>query len=208
MMSIDRKAIDDMANLMSLLEGKSDQVTPIDTPVHAPQTSIDPATADMQAILNKLNEAQNGTYQKIVERAEVDTEFRMALETERTERGARIGSWEIIVHDGDAKSFDVVHTHTNDVIAKDLTLYEAAFGITKGLNEGLSITNPRIREFLRLEDEFVRHRTDAVQHKTVRDKMIEKGDFNRAGILEARFEQSQEHAINLHDRILKLAGLH
>lgn len=206
-MSIDRKAIDDMAKLMSLLDGTAS--VPSQSGVATAHVSnLDPATADMKSILETLNEAQNGTYKKIIERVEIDTELRTALDTELTDRGARIGSWEIVVHHSDQKTFDVVHTHTNDVIAKDLMLYEAAFGIAKNLNEGVSINNPKVREFLLLEDDFVRHRTDAVQHKAIRDKMIEKGDFNRADVSEARFEKSQENALVLHDRILKLAGLH
>lgn len=206
---MDRSAIDDMAKLMALLEGKDSHPAEMNaTADNIPESPIsepaDPQVAAMKAILERFNHVGD----VISEGTMTDPDLAAAMVTEATPTGARVGDWEIRVNEQEnGKSFDVLSVATGAAIAKDLLLYEAALGITKLLNRGVTINDGRVSELLRLEEEFAKNRSDAVHLHRHAEKMIEQGDDFRAGIAEDRLDVSRQRAVDARDRILRLAGL-
>lgn len=209
---MDRASIDDMARLMRLMNGETDlpQTT---GRISAPHTSSapkgDPEVEAMKVILERLNQASGEVVERLYEEAEHDHELGEALATDTTEHGARIGGWEIRVNEvgiGDRR-YDVVNAVTKEPIAKDLFLYEAAYGLVKHLNQGVTINDRRVRHLLRIEEEFVRNRTDAASHKRRRDRLNDQGDEVGAAIAEDRFDESKRRAIIARDRLQHLAGI-
>lgn len=229
-MTVDRKAIDAMANIMSILNQKTAEddaytgemitegylgsdvydPTPSDyvpEPTHARPTSIgSPDTEAMKEVLLRLQNlsesaapAQDGM---------VDHELKEALVTVPTPRGARIGSWEIIKNQGKLPTYDVVSADGSTTIAKDLYVYEAAYGLTKVLNKGVPINDSRVTELLRLEESFVTKRNDAEAYKQRAKKFRESGEDHRANVAEDRHDDVARQAQQLHEDILRLAGRH
>lgn len=168
----------------------------------------DPSIDAMKNILLAMQSVSTSPVERLAEAAEADPELKAALVTERTERGARIGSWEIIVNEGkNLSTYDVVSDDGHTVIARDLYVYDAAYGIAKRLNEGVAINDKKIRDLLKLEEEYAKNRNDAAVLKHTAKKLREKGDDFRAAVAEDRLDEAQRQALEAHERMLKLAGL-
>jgi hypothetical protein len=167
---------------------------------------MDPSVAAMKNILEIFQ--NGGGAEPLVERAQHDRELREALITEQTERGTRIGSWEIISHE-DArglKTFDVTNIHTSEPIATDLTLYDAAHGICRALNEGHVINSHRIRDILASEFDYARARQNAAEF---REKAViyEANNNPRRALMEDRFQEALGRAREAREKVSKLAKL-
>jgi hypothetical protein len=157
--------------------------------------------------MKKIMESLHAVQANVKTAAESDPVLREALVTEKTPRGARIGMWEIVVNEGASKSYDVVSIDGNMVIARDLMVYEAAYGIARRLNEGLAINNYQIRDLLTLEESYAKSRNDAVSYQQRAKKFRDKGEDLRASVAEDRLDEAARQARVEHERILKLAGL-
>lgn len=220
-MTVDRKAIDDMARIMAALNQQTaadtaalamddvyeggdlyESAMPETVPAITRTPLSDPSIDAMKDILTRLQTvAESGPS------AQVDPQLREALKTERTDRGARIGAWEIIKHNTEPTTYDVVSEDGRTVIARDLYLYEAALGLVRRLNEGCAINDRPIRELLVLEENYARARDDAASYKQRAQKMHTKGEAKRAAVAEDRFDRAQTKAMTVQEEILRLAGL-
>lgn len=177
-------------------------------PVVARNPLSDPSIDAMKSILERFHSvSDDAVVERLTEAAETDHDLREALITEKTDKGARIGKWEIVVKEGrDLKTYDVV-SQDGTVIASDLYLYEAAYGLVKRLNQGNPINSPTIREMLKLEEDYARNRNDAAGYKARSKKHAERGESQRAAVAEDRFDEAQRQALAAHEEILRLAGL-
>ena len=229
-MTVDRKAIDAMANIMSILNSKTAEddsftgemitegylgsdvydPTPSDyvpEPSHAVPTSV--GSSDTEAMKEVLLRLQNLSESAApAQDGMVDHELNEALVTIPTARGARIGGWEIIKNPGKVPTYDVVSANGDTTIAKDLFVYEAAYGLTKVLNKGVPINDSRVTELLRLEESFVTKRNDAEAYRQRAKKFRESGEDHRANVAEDRHDDVARQAQQLHEDILRLAGRH
>lgn len=207
-MSVDRKAIDDMANIMNILNGRTapaddgDDFVMESAPVAKPVSLGDPNIDAMKDILSRLQGVAQGETGLPRDKHLVE-----ALQTEPTERGARIGAWEIVKNATNPVTYDVVSEDGRTVIARDLYLYEAALGLVRRLNEGMAINDKPVRDLLVLEENYVRARNDAVNYKQRAQKMQTLGETKRAAVAEDRFDRAQGEAMSAHEEILRLAGL-
>ena len=212
---VSRNEVSEMAKLISMMNSG---VTPsanedisfygggYSAPVESsPAVDFNPDVAAMKNILEAFNSAQSPTG-RLKERAVVDRELREALITETTDRGTRIGSWEIATNEysNAPKSFDVLNVHTGEPIAMELSLYDAAIGITRLLNEGAGINNIKIREILAAEAEYARARQNAAEFQQ-RVKMAEHADnYARKSLMEARFDDAMTRAKTARNRVMKI----
>lgn len=209
-MTVDRKAIDDMAKIMAALNGQtlteSHEAEDFSEPTAVrPTTFSDPSIEAMKKILTAFNSVPAAPVYESVEPR--DPYLEEALETEPTERGARIGAWEIVVNEGKVKTYDVVSESGDTVIARGLYLYEAALGLVRRLNEGMAINDKPIRDLLVLEENFARARNEAVSFKQRSQSLHAKGETKRALVAEDRFDRASTEALSAHEEILRLAGL-
>jgi hypothetical protein len=156
----------------------------------------------MRQILERFHAAETAT--PVINES---AEYREALAIAPTPTGTKIGAWEIIKEAGSPNTYDVVHSLSRAPIASNLYLYDAALGLVRHLNEGVSITDHRIKDLLTLEENYARNRDDAVSYKQRAKKHRENDDVKRAAIAEDRFDEATRQAIDARDRILRLAGL-
>lgn len=249
-MTVDRRAVDDMAKIMAALNAQSQQsfaaapVTesidpsmgfePVGDPDFDPNAGYDVSegynpyssgfnpetgeapsgmstrvavasaeTEDMKRIMMALRSADAPAPARLN-----DPALEEAVVTARTPRGAKIGTWEILVKEGKArKSYDVVSEDGSVIIARDLVVYDAAYGIAKRLNEGVAINDPTIRHFLALEEGFAKKANDATVYRERAKKAAEKGDTVRQAVAEDRHDEAARQAILDHKEILRLAGI-
>lgn len=213
-MSVDRKAIDDMAKIMNALNGQSiAEAESHDLPndlMEGEATPVLVTGSGDQGIeaMKKILLAMNGAAPAVTESAKPrDVEYEEALVTEQTPRGARIGAWEIVVNEGQVKTYDVCSEDGEVVIARGLYLYEAALGLVRRLNEGVAINDKPIRDLMVLEENFARARNDAVSYKARSQNLHARGETKRALVAEDRFDRAQGEATSAHEEILRLAGI-
>jgi hypothetical protein len=170
--------------------------TTSDTVIAAPVPTSDPSIDAMKNIMLLFQNAGQTVGETLAEDARMSRPFRDALITEATPRGARVGAWEIQVHEsGKSKSYDLLHSDTGDVIARDLRLYEAAQALTEALNDGESITGPTIRDILRIEEDYSRNLQDAIQFRHAGRIAESKGDMRKAAICEDRYGAARQRAL-------------
>lgn len=205
-----------MKNLLAIMNGEkptpragntSSYSSTMDEPlICAPGHVSSKDIGAMKGILERLNAAGSGAATRLNEEANYDSDVREALQTRRTSTGAKIGSWEIRVqleerNGKEYKSYDVVNTTSGEPIAKMLTLYEVAHGLAKLFNRGETLTTPKVRELLALEETYTRNRIDALRFKKRYTDSTAKRDYEQAEIFEARYQASRGHALSAKSKI-------
>ena len=211
-MAVDPREVAEMARIRRILNGDfSNEVEEAAKSVvyESQQNQIgassDPTT-DMKEIMRRLNQGVSNSVERIVENDNTDLKFASALVTEKTDRGVKVGSWEIKMYEENGqKTYDVCHVQTEEPIARDLTLYESALTISKLLNAHVSINSHQIRNVLALEDEFAKTRNEAATFKRKMRRMTESNNLFEAHVAEARFNESRTAAVKLRDRIIILS---
>lgn len=172
-------------------------------------SSGDPSIEAMKNILRAFNGSSSlstSPDKRLTERSNYDRELREALITESTERGTRVGSWEILITENHGlKQFDVINVHTGEPIATDLTVYDAALGITRRLNEGQTINSKAIRDILNAEASYDSNRQDAATFRARVNESVRSGNDSRADIMEARFTEAVSKAKLARVKLGKLA---
>jgi hypothetical protein len=196
---IDRNEVDQMAKFMAAIQ--PDSVRGPSSETGSPRaTAVDTsAVAEMKLVLERFHAAAD----HVVTEAPDDRELREALMTEVTERGARIGSWEIRVHAaGQHKLYDVVNVLNGESLAADLLLYEAARGLVRILNEGGRINANDAIELLRAEQEYNSRVQDMVLYK---HRMTHNPRSSRLAVFEDRYTDARRRAVLARERVMRLS---
>ena len=215
-MAVDPKEKNEMARLITLMnEGvvfednsETEETSYLEGSIPARNDSsmLDPSIAAMKSILEAFNGSQS-LDKRLADRSETNRELREALVTEVTDRGTRVGSWEIIINENEEglKNFDVTNVHTGEPIASNLTVYDAALGIARYLNEGMTINSREIRDILNVEASYDSSRRDAANFKSRMETFSRSGNAARAGIMEARYVESLDKAKSARINLTKIS---
>jgi hypothetical protein len=217
--AVDPNEINAMAKLIALMNTgvvlEDERVPVVDNRTHISEgkllaadstnAGLDPSIAAMKNILMAFNGTQSPA-KKLEDRAVTDRVLREALVTEATDRGLRVGSWEIVINEDfqGLKSYDVTNIHTGEPIATALTVYDAALGIARNLNEGQAINSPAIRDILNTEATYDASRQDAALFRTRMEASERMGNGNRASIMEARYIEALDKAKGARVRLSKI----
>lgn len=198
-MTVDRRDVDLMAKFAAA--------------VSAPEALSGPATvasgraamvggtgvAEMKSILERFYLATD----QIITETAFDTPLRESFMTEPTPNGVRIGNWEIMVHtSGKRKYYDVVRAGTHERLAVDLTLYEAAQGLVRHLNDGGRINSAKVLQLLDAEQRYSGAVNDMI---LFRHRLTKSPNGPRAAIHEARYGAAHRTALSAKTQVCKLA---
>jgi len=178
------KDINDMANLMEILNEKSEgdevdskkivteKVVNEDQKIEITEMTAQEmkrSTADFTDILSSLGglleeePEVEGKIQETFHRAATSAadeirsnpKLRESLETRTTPTGFIYGEWELIERQDKKKTyFTIRHTGTAEILAKDLMLRESALVIVKLLNEGLPINSSQTFDALNVDMKY------------------------------------------------------
>lgn len=204
--------VDSMARTLAILNGETPPPRQIQTPSGPVEDFTLPSIGD-SANVDAMKRVLQGFYgmdapsktvsttnvekkmkrvtQSLVDESRYDSALRSAMVTEEIDDGSKIGEWEIYMkQDGKRKFYDVVNEN-GMVIATDLTLYEAAFGIARSLADGKPITCRAIRDILAAEGDYSKALADAIHH---RHSISKNPPASRRMILEDRYDVAKERA--------------
>ena len=164
---------------------------------------------DMKKILEKLYSATGNAAQTLNEDAREMPVIKEELETIIISNGVRFAKYEIRIRvletsKSDKKIYDVVNSATSEIMAENLFLYEAAYGIVKLLNKGYTPLSESIRRVVGLEESYTRNRQDALFYKKRYREASEKGLDNKFSLYEARYQTSREYALKYKEELQKM----
>jgi hypothetical protein len=209
MANVSREEVHQMTNFMRALNGNDEQTfsepaamtkSLTETRQHMPLPVTADGTAEMKDVLTRFYAATDSA---IRESASGDAELREAMMTERTTHGSRIGGWEIEMRvEGKRKFYDVIQSGGATRIAADLTLYEAAHGLVRILNEGGRINSPQAINLLRAEQDYASALNDAVLYKHY---LVKHPNDRRSRIFEARYSAATHRAVNARDKVYTIS---
>jgi len=204
-MTVDRKSVEDMSQLIEIMNGKSNsESSPPPTENETRKPHVDPNVDAMKSILEKFT----GATENVVRESENDEVLRQATQTYKTERGAVVGKWEIeIVQEDNQKTYNVRNVETHETIAEDLYLYEAAYGLTVELNKGKKINDASIRKILEAENSFYKHRMDALTLRKRQKRLQKQGKKTEAAVAEDRSYEAKYKAVQLRRKLQEQFGI-
>ncbi len=204
---VDPKETDAMKRLMQIMSGGTPQHATSDgVPIVESARHGEPDVDAMKDILQRFYSATTNAATTLHEDAQSSPEVRNALVTERTPRGAKVGSWEIRVNQVNEKlkTFDVSNVLTGDSIAMELRLYEAAHALVKLLNAGHGINTTVVREVLSVEESFCKHYLDAVSFRHTVRNCQRLNESRRAHVAEDRYAEARRKALLAREQLRRL----
>lgn len=209
-MTVDQRAISEMARLMGVLNGTDRSPrphqhasSPIMEQIKPESRHSDPATQAMSDVLRRLHAVTETAIRTGSGERSFDPELREALVTEKTDHGARIGQWEIREKiEAARRMYDIVRVGEDLAIAGNLSLYESALGLVRVLNRGGYINSPDAVIMLQAEQEYSSALEDAIHFTRL---INEKRNSPRRAVFEVRCGEAKNKAANARRRIMHLA---
>jgi hypothetical protein len=109
-------------------------------------------------------------------------------------RDGIIGSdWE--VKKLDKNSYCIVCSVSNDVIVKDIELYEVAYNVAYLINKGYSISSLKVTEIIKHHDHFSQKFHEAIYCKEKRNLYGKQGDVGMYDLMDAKYKQARMLAV-------------
>jgi hypothetical protein len=149
------------------------------------------AISAMAKVLSRLN---NVTSQVLTE-SEFDPQLNEAIHTKRIANRVTVGSYEIMIKEDENRIagkqfYGIYHSQSGDVIADDITLYEVALTVVKQLNNGKYVNSTIVRKLFEMDDKYTSQKISTIQYKQRAVTFMKKGDANKSGIFESRYQSS------------------
>ena len=178
-----------MANLMKVMNGETvklqeetkSETNPnyVDITPGVKRTDVDA----MAKIMKGFSEATTSVAHKVK---------KTITESTKTEKGVKVGAFS--VEKNKEGRYDILDTRSDSLLFQDIQLYETVCCIANHLNEGKTINSQEIMEIIRINDQFERNYTSAIQHKNSYQVAKRATNEGRMDIAQARFSQSKHEA--------------
>lgn len=152
---VDKSEVDFMTNLMNNLNNVESKTVQAKTNPTDNATHLSEDANAMHDILSKLQTVTNDV---VVENAN-DTDLTMAITTQKADDSVSISNYKIALNkrklqEGFTKTFyTIIDTNTNQVVYKDLGLFESAMGIVK--HTLFTKKSSRVENILSLDESYV-----------------------------------------------------
>ena len=165
----------------------------------------------MADVLKRLENAVNSTSQNMIMERTHDQELNEALITDSIPQGVKVGIYKIQQQLDEHRMagkqyYDVVNSLTGQIVAHELSLYEAAHGLVKLLNSGKYFNSNEVRELMEAESNYTSHKIDAVRYHRMMLKSQKIGDLTKSDLMETRKQASMDRAMISKRLVKKLYG--
>lgn len=128
---------------------------------------VNPDTRAMANILEKLEKSTRKTAVNLVEESNSNEDLKMAMTTSKTSNGVSIAGFEIVVEkqriEGITKNFYSIKDTNNNVLHKDLSLFESAMSIVKRLMLNKQLIS--IDRIVELDKQYLSHLIESYEYK-------------------------------------------
>ena len=165
----------------------------------------------MADVLQRLENAVNSTSQHMIMESSKNQELNDALVTKSIPQGVKVGIYKIQQQLDESRIagkqyYDVINSLTGQIVAHELSLYEAAHGLVKLLNSGKYFNSTEVRELMEAESNYTSHKIDAVRYHRMMIKSQKSGDYNKSDLMETRKQASMDRAMTAKRVVKKLYG--
>lgn len=136
-----------------------------------------------------------------------DKELKEALLTQSTDRGVKIGAWEIYKsqREGLTKKpenvYNIVNVNTNENVKASFMILESAKAVVALLNRGIGAKDSQIQEIAKLELSFRRLREKALHEKMNWHRANRNDDEFKKDLYEAKFEAAKSQALYIKEQV-------
>lgn len=158
-------------------------------------------TKAMEAILSRLNGAVEATSKKIVTESKTNDELRVAMATTREQDTVRVCNYEIVTEkfnvNGFKKNYYTV-TEGNEVLYKQLSLFESAMSIVKRLM--LNKRTIDCDKIAKLDESYDNHLQEAYGYKY---RMKRINESVKRDVYEAKYTNALGKMKNAKEKIVK-----
>jgi len=165
--------------------------------------------AAMADVLRRLESAVNNTSAEMVSESQEDPFLREALATTSTEDGVKIGIYKIQQHLDENRLagrqyYNVINQVSGHVVAAELSLYEAAHGLVRMLNNGLYFNSASVRSLIEAEAAYTSHKIDALRYHRMMRRCLREGNSSKAQLMETRKQNSMDKAMMAKSAVKKI----
>jgi hypothetical protein len=135
-----------------------------------------------------------------------DVVLQEALVTEPLTDGVKIGIYKIKQHHDENRlagkqHYSVINSTTGDILANELSLYEAAHGMVKLLNAGKYVNSSQVMAILEAEMAYTSNRIDALRFLRASKQAEKQGNIQRKELMETRKHTSLDRAMEAKARV-------
>lgn len=207
-----------MARLMSIMNGDvpaASSTSASQLSEHQPVELAGPGAVsrrDVQAmadVLRKLESAVTDASSQMVTESQTDPYLKEALETTSVSDGVKIGIYKIQQQLDENRVagqqyYNVINQASGHIVAAELSLYEAAHGLVRMLNNGLYFNSEPVRRLMAAEAAYTSHKIDAVRYHRMARKATRDTNTSRAQLMETRKQDSMDKAMQAKSLIKKI----
>jgi len=205
-----------MARLIAIMQGETPPPAAVESnSLPLVEHAVSPrgvSTAEVNAmadLLRKLDSAVKHTTQQMVMESVNDSSVREALNTTATSDGVKIGIYRIQQQLDEQRVagkqfYNVINQVTGDVVANELSLFEAAHSLVRMLNNGLYFNSEPVRKLMEAEAAYTSHKIDAVRYHRMMRRCLREGNNSKAQLMETRKQNSMDKAMMAKSAVKKI----
>lgn len=158
-----------------------------------------------KTLADNLNKLDSKVLKEVVEVGIINPKFKKALTTEKTEHGVKVGNYLIKIRPFKKRYlYDVVNLSTNDVISKDIKLYEMAFCLVNYLNDELLYTDKKMVVLHDIYNEYVQYSNTASHYKRMYFEAKKQQEQTKEAKNQLEFEKNRDLALECKSKIIQL----
>lgn len=206
-MTVSPEERDAMARLLSIMDGSPmpsiEKTAMLNEGTGRPVELAGPGSvtqADVNAmasVLHRLNDLSNHVVDGMISEGQALPKVAEALNTQRTEDGVKVGRYQIMIKEDQARIagkqyYSIYNSLTNDIIADEISLYETALSVVRLLNSGKFANSSEVRKLFEQDDLYTSHKVDAILFKR---KMNKSSDRSKRDIFESRYQASLDRCM-------------
>lgn len=146
----------------------------------------------------------------LVDESQSMPELRDALITEQTNRGVRVGAWEISKHEREGLTpkpeffYSVHNVNTGQKIKASFMITESARVVVKLLNNGADFSHPVIKQIAQHEIEYRTARKRALEERRFWQRAKKKNSEFKMNLYEAKFDAAKTKALLIRERVINI----
>jgi hypothetical protein len=164
----------------------------------------------MADVLTRLNSLSTGVVDTMLTESATMPEVQEALQIERNVDGVKVGRYQILVKEDQARLagkqfYSIYNSLTNDTIADDISLYETAISVVRLLNSGKFANSSEVRKLFETDESYSSHRVDAIMFKR---RLKTTKEISKRDIYESRYQASLDRMMSAKKQLKGLINGH
>jgi len=142
---------------------------------------------------------------EVVDIAVTNPKFKKALITEKTDHGVKVGHYLIKIRPFRKRyMYDVVDLNNNNIVSKDIKLYEMAFCLVNYLNDEILYTDPKMVELHDIYNDYVQYSNTASYYKKMYFDAKKRDEQTKQAKNQLDFEKNRDLALEYKSKIVDL----